>query len=172
MTASNGASRPRRLHHAAWVTKDMEKTRQFYEDVIGIPLVATWAEKNAQTGLEYCHTLFEFGDGSALAFFQWGDEEEHPRDTASPGHVAFECDQATQDAIRARLEAGGYPIRVTDHGYCVSLYASDPNDLRLEFTVDVPDCQDIWESQRKTAHADLKKWLSGDHTVNNDFRPH
>ncbi len=172
MSASKGASRPRRLHHAAWVTRDMEMTRHFYEDVIGIPLVATWAEKNPQTGLEYCHTLFEFEDGSALAFFQWGDQAENPRDENSPGHVAFECNPATQAAIKARLEAAGLLIRVTDHGYCVSLYVHDPNNLKLEFTVDHPDCENIWMNQRKTAHADLKRWLSGDRRVNNDFRAH
>jgi glyoxylase I family protein len=170
MNSGNGSARPRRLHHAASVTRDMEMTRQFYEDVIGIPLVATWAEKNPQTGLEYCHTMFEFGDGSALAFFQWGDQDANPRDTASPGHVAFECDAATQAAIKARLEARGFPIRVTDHGYCVSLYVDDPNDLRLEFNVDHADAAAIAGRQRQTAHADLKRWMSGDRTVNNDFR--
>ncbi len=33
---------PIRLHHNAYVTRDQEKTRQFYEDIIGLPLVATW----------------------------------------------------------------------------------------------------------------------------------
>jgi catechol 2,3-dioxygenase-like lactoylglutathione lyase family enzyme len=32
---------PTRLHHTAYVTRDMEKTRHFYEDLIGLPLVAT-----------------------------------------------------------------------------------------------------------------------------------
>jgi catechol 2,3-dioxygenase-like lactoylglutathione lyase family enzyme len=34
-------SRLRRLHHAAWVTRDQEATRHFYEDIIGLPLAAT-----------------------------------------------------------------------------------------------------------------------------------
>ena len=169
---SDSTSRPRRLHHAAWVTRDMEMTRQFYEDVIGIPLVATWAEKNSQTGVEYCHTFFEFEDGSALAFFQWGDQDENPKDTGSPGHVAFECDADTQTRIKARLEAQGYPVRVTDHGYCRSLYVDDPNDLRLEFTVDHPDYQQVAEDQRETAHARLKDWMAGNRSVNNALRGH
>ena len=37
-TASPG---PTRLHHHATVTDDQEATRRFYEDVIGMPLVAT-----------------------------------------------------------------------------------------------------------------------------------
>ena len=165
-------SRPRRLHHAAWVTRDQEATRHFYEDILGIPLVATWAEKSPATGREYCHTFFTFGDGGALAFFQYADQDEHPVELQSPGHLAFECDADTQQGIKERLEANGYELRVTDHGYCVSLYVTDPNNLRLEFTVDHPDVEQVNTYQRTHAHAALQRWLSGDHTPNNDFRPH
>ena len=165
-------SRPRRLHHAAWVTRDQEATRHFYEDILGIPLVATWAEKSPATGREYCHTFFTFGDGGALAFFQYADQDEQPVELQSPGHLAFECDADTQQGIKERLEANGYELRVTDHGYCVSLYVTDPNNLRLEFTVDHPDVEQINTYQRTYAHATLQRWLAGDHTPNNDFRPH
>lgn len=163
-------SPPRRLHHAAWVTRDQEVTRQFYEDLIGVPLVATWAEKAPTTGREYCHTFYEMGDGSALAFFQWDDQDENPTDLVSPGHVAFECDTDTQERIRERLEAAGYTTRVTDHGYCVSLYVNDPNNLRLEFTVDHEAVEQILAEQRPKAHEALKRWLAGDHTPNNELR--
>ena len=164
-------SRPRRLHHAAWVTRDMEMTRQFYEDVIGIPLTATWTEVGP-TGREYCHTFFEFADGGALAFFQWADQDENPIELESPGHIAFECDAETQDGIKARLEAAGYQLRLTDHGYCLSLYVNDPNNLRLEFTVDHQGLDKIMAHQREHAHADLKRWLAGDHRPNNEMRGH
>jgi glyoxylase I family protein len=167
-----GVRRPRRLHHAAWVTRDQEATRRFYEDVIGLPLVATWAEKSAATGREYCHTFFALGDGGALAFFQYADQDEQPVELTSPGHLAFECDAATQQGIKERLEAAGYPVRVTDHGYCLSLYVTDPSNLRLEFTVDHPDLERIDAEQRAHAHTALRRWLSGDHTPNNDFRSH
>lgn len=119
--ARANVSRPRRLHHAAWVTRDQEATRHFYEDILGLPLVATWAERAPATGREYCHTFFALGDGGALAFFQYADQDEHPVDLNSPGHIAFECDAETQQGIKERLEANSYPVRVTDHGYCVSL---------------------------------------------------
>jgi len=57
-----------------------------------------------------------------------------------------------------------------DHGYCTSLYITDPNGLLLEFTVDHPDVADIDEIRRESAHRDLARWLSGDHTSNNDWR--
>ena len=62
---------PNRLHHTAYVTKDMEATRHFYEDVLGFPLVATWCEKDILFGKErtYIHCFFGIADGSAQAFF-------------------------------------------------------------------------------------------------------
>jgi glyoxylase I family protein len=44
------AKLPKRLHHTAYVTRDMEATRRFYEEVIGLPLVATWSESDELFG--------------------------------------------------------------------------------------------------------------------------
>ena len=33
---------PSRLHHNAYVAKNLELTRRFYEDMMGMPLLATW----------------------------------------------------------------------------------------------------------------------------------
>jgi glyoxylase I family protein len=164
--------RPRRLHHAAWITRDQEATRAFYEDIVGLPMTACWKEKAPATGREYCHTFFEIGDGGAIVFFQWDDQEENPVELKSPGHLALECDAETQQAIKRRLEAAGYETRLTDHGYCVSLYVNDPNNLRLEFTVDHPDMERIYAEHAPKAHQYLREWLSGDHSVNNNVRPH
>ena len=171
---------PIRLHHHATVTDDQEATRAFYEDVIGMPLVATWAEKDMLFGAErtYCHTFFALADGSALAFFQFAD----PADQAlfktdinfTPfRHVALAVDQGTQDAIRKRIHEAGYrepDTFVLDHGYCVSLYITDPNGLIVEFSVDHPDVERINADRRGSAREDLARWLAGDHTSNNTYR--
>src|SRR5438445_10969086 len=34
-----------RLHHNAYVVRDQRVTRHFYEDLIGLPLVACWTER-------------------------------------------------------------------------------------------------------------------------------
>ena len=49
-----------RLHHNAYVTRDMEVTRHFYEDLIRMPVVATWCESDELFGQErtYCHCFF------------------------------------------------------------------------------------------------------------------
>ena len=63
------AKLPTRLHHNAYVSRDLEATREFYEDVIGLPLLATWCEKDVLFGAErtYCHCFFGLGDGGAHA---------------------------------------------------------------------------------------------------------
>src|SRR5207247_2355400 len=79
-------SLPLRLHHHAYVVKDHEANRRFIEDLLGIPLVATWCEKshNAETGeeIEFCHTFFGLADGSALAFFGFADPKMYRRTQA------------------------------------------------------------------------------------------
>jgi len=171
---------PTRLHHTAYVTRDQEKTRRFYEDVIGLPLVATWCESDELFGKvrTYCHTFYAIGDGGALAFFQFEDpsdqEEFGPRMPATPfHHIALQVDADTQKGIEQRIAAAGIKppdTYVLEHGYCRSVYVNDPNGLILEFTLDHPNADRIQEDRRADAHRELKRWLAGDHHSNNTYR--
>jgi catechol 2,3-dioxygenase-like lactoylglutathione lyase family enzyme len=171
---------PFRLHHNAFPTADQEKTRAFYEEVIGLPLVAAWTEVEEfnDMRLRFCHTFFEMADGGALAFFQFADKEYQdqfgPDLPASPfRHIALATDAEMQAAIRDRIADAGIVEPQTferDHGYCYSLYVTDPNGLLLEFTVDAPDSAAINKIRRESAHADLARWLGGDYSSNNKVR--
>jgi glyoxylase I family protein len=171
-------ARPTRLHHYAFVTTDLEKTRSFYEDLIGLTLVATWAEVDHLPTHDrvYCHAFFELADGSALAFFQFEDpDQEIPvaAPTSPFAHIALNCDLQNQQEIHDRLRAAGYTaedVVIKDHGYCTSLYVHDPNGVRLEFTADCDDMPEILVRQKATAHETLRRWLAGDHTSNNELR--
>ena len=174
------ASLPSRLHHTAYVSRDLEATRKFYEDVIGLPLLATWCEKDMLFGAErtYAHCFFGLGDGGALAFFQFaeaGDQEQFgPKMPFSPfHHIALRVDKETQDGIEKRLKEGGFKEPqsfVLEHGYCRSVYVTDPNGMIVEFTMDHPDVEQINKTALGRAHSELKRWLAGDHTSNNTFR--
>jgi hypothetical protein len=59
---------------------------------------------------------------------------------------------------------------VLEHGYCRSLYATDPDGMIVEFTVDRADVEQIAAARKKDAHAELKRWLAGDHHSNNTYR--
>lgn len=170
----------KRLHHNAFVTKDQEATRKFYEDIIGLPLVATWCEADELFGAErvYCHTFFGLDDGSALAFFQFAKDEDQelfdPPLPMSPfRHIALQVESDAQDAIAARLAAAGYTEPATfvlEHGYCKSLYATDPNGLIVELTADHPNAAAINSTRLQDARPELARWLAGDHTSNNTYR--
>jgi glyoxylase I family protein len=171
---------PSRLHHTAYTTKDMEKTRKFYEEVIGLPLVATWSESDSLFGKvrTYCHCFFGLADGGALAFFQFADKRDE-REFSPPiaetpfHHIALKVDKPTQDEIEKRIKAAGYKEPdsfVLEHGYCRSLYIKDPNGMILEFTLDAANADQIAKDRKADAEATLKRWLRGDHTPNNIYR--
>ena len=174
------AKLPSRLHHTAYVTRDLEATRRFYEEIIGLPLVATWCEKDELFGAErtYCHLFFELGDGGALAFFKFADpadeEQFGPKMPFTPfHHIALNVDQQTQAGIEERLAKAGYKppqTFVLEHGYCRSVYVTDPNGMIVEFTLDHPRAGEIARTRRANAHADLRRWMAGDHTSNNTYR--
>ncbi len=182
MTARPLTELPLRLHHQAFAVKDQEVNRKFIEDVLGIPLSATWCERvfRAEVGREvdYCHTFYELADGGALAFFQFADDEAWEKNRAiiqeigGSLHTAFKVTQATFDELQKRCKDHGVAVRTIDHGYCVSMYLKSPDDLKLEFTVDAANIDAITAMRRKDAHSELKRWLAGDRHTNNGDRPH
>ena len=164
---------PARLHHNAWVVEDQERTRAFYEDVIGMPLVQFWIEESPMDGdkLVLSHAFYGMQDGSALAFFCMAEPRFHERfkspSTELFNHVALKVDEATQDGILARIEAAGYKNFQINHGYCKSLYVTDPDGLRLEFTLDAPNLKEIEDYQTNNARDSLKRWTDGHRRSNN-----
>jgi len=171
------SGRPARLHHHAFVVRDQDVTRRFYEEIIGLPLVATWCEEEdfGDGPVAYCHTFYGLADGSALAFFQFAeaaDWERHRRKVAtSPfDHVALAASAETQAAVQHRAKEAGVGSRLIDHGYCRSLYLIDPDGLLLELTVDDAAAVADAPMHREHAHAELARWQTGDRRSNNRYR--
>ena len=166
-----------RLHHHAFVVRDQEVTRRFYEEVVGLPLVATWCEEEDFGGgpTSYCHTFYALADGSALAFFQFADAADYERHrragpTSPFHHVALAASAATQEAVQMRAERANLAASLIDHGYCRSLYLMDPDGLLLELTVDDAAALADASTHRERAHAELARWRAGDHRPNNVYR--
>jgi catechol 2,3-dioxygenase-like lactoylglutathione lyase family enzyme len=172
--------RIQKLHHHAFRTRDMERTRQFWEDILGMPLVGTFVETVdpvTEQPANYIHTFFELGDGSCLAFFQFQEGTYHdptygfqPQDPFDH-HVALEVDGL--EAVRAyekRLNAAGIAVMPIDHGYCNSIYFHDPNGMEVEITTRVAKTAEIMDTARQTAHEVLSKWLTGVTEANNRWR--
>ena len=154
------------LHHFAWRCRDAEETRQFYEDLLGLPLVHVIRKDHVPSTGEFCpyvHIFFRMRDGSHLAFFDLGDRTAalpSPNTPAWVNHIALRvADTDALAAMKKRLEDAGLPvIGVTDHdGYIHSIYFFDPNGFRLELTVEVADAHTVAEFARE-AHAALRAW--------------
>lgn len=169
----------RRFHHHAFRTTDMEKTRAFWEDLVGCPLIGTFVElvdPVTEGPSNYIHTFFELGDGTALAFFQFQEGLYKESDIKGPvdpfdHHIALEVDsKEAVFAFQKKFEDAGVDSMLIDHGYCYSVYVHDPNGMQLELTTKVPNTVEIMEKHAATAHEDLKKWLAGVAVANNEYR--
>jgi glyoxylase I family protein len=125
------------------------------------------------------HSVYSLGDGGALAFFAFADDEVYQKcQAASPAeignfqHVAFKVADDSYDELVSRLKTAGQPVRETDHGYCRSMYCTSPDGLIVEFTVDPADADQIDALRRADAHSELARWVAGDHHTNNELRTH
>jgi catechol 2,3-dioxygenase-like lactoylglutathione lyase family enzyme len=143
--SSNETLRPGRLHHHAFVSRNQEATRRFYEDII-------------------CLAFFQFADAAIT-------ERQAALASTSPfDHVALTATPEIHEAITQRARAAGIDTMLVDHGYCRSLYLRDPDGLIVELTVDDPRATAEAPRRRASARADLARWLAGDHRPNNELR--
>lgn len=167
-TVSTGLSLPvpiRSLHHFAWRCRDSEETRQFYEDLLGLPLVHVIRSDIVPSTGEFCpyvHIFFKMADGSFIAFFDLGDDiaaDPSPNTPNWVNHIALRVD-TTEDllAAKTRLENAGVEVLgVTDHHIINSIYFFDPNGLRVELTT--PTVSDLkMDEYARRAHDDIEDW--------------
>ena len=157
-----GANPVRHIHHHAYACWDSEETRHFYEDILGMPLVATIVLEDPRRtdGSMYCHTFFEIADGSVLAFFEHTSLFHPKRFTARSGFhrkVTLEVEgDATVRQFKRKLDAAGVANTLIDHGASLSLRFDDPNGLTLELMTETSQYE---QRSRPSAHSDLQQWL-------------
>jgi len=81
------------VHHLAMVCKDMERTVDFYTNVMGMPLTKGFdLEGYGQ------HFFFDMGNGSELAFFWFNDAHEAAPGIASAGNIVGRAGQTISSA--------------------------------------------------------------------------
>lgn len=163
----------KRLYHYSFPCRDGEETRAFYEDVLGMPLVACMqSDKVPSTGeyRPYAHFFFGMADGSYLAFFDLGRNETPIPSPNTPDwvmHFAMEVDTVEQVlAYRDRLKKTNIKTTdIVDHGFINSIYFYDPNGLRLEITARVDKPGEL-DEMAATAHSRLSAWTKKKATLN------
>ena len=132
------------FHHLAFATNDLDATHAFYTDVMGFTLVKAVANLTPDGGWAK-HVFYDTGDGELLAFWDLHDDAI-PAFNASiseglglpawVNHVAFSArDLDDLEARKQRLVERGQVVAEIDHGWCRSIYVTDPNRILVEFCV-------------------------------------
>ena len=137
--------------HIGLSTLDLDKTRAFYEGVLGFkPVVADTI--TIEEGGHLRHMFFDVGGGQLIAFLEPNGVPDIPakydaginRGLGVPAgfyHFAFEAG-STVALAQKRDELRGKGVETTeivDHGWARSIYFKDPNGISLEYCCVVGD---------------------------------
>jgi catechol 2,3-dioxygenase-like lactoylglutathione lyase family enzyme len=133
------------FHHVALATRNLAATHRFYTEVMGFKVVkVVVAPTPEETGWAR-HVFYDTGDGEMIAFWDIHDAEIEAGPwtgdlskviglPAWVNHVAF--DAPTLDDLEARKQhwrEHGLTVLEIDHAFCTSIYATDPNEILVEF---------------------------------------
>jgi catechol 2,3-dioxygenase-like lactoylglutathione lyase family enzyme len=132
------------FQHVALATRDIDATHRFYTEVMGFTLVKAVVAPTPNGGWAR-HAFYDTGDGM-IAFWDLHDPKMVDFDPAiSTGlglepwvnHVAFGARDLDEiEARKQRWLDAGYDVVEIDHGFCVSVYANDPNGILVEWCTD------------------------------------
>lgn len=117
------------LDHVAIGVRDLERSRLFYEDVLGLE----------RTHEEWDVPVVMSASGTGIALFP---KELHPSSTpddAEPQairvlHIAFRLDRDGFDDARGALARMGVAAHFSDHQISHSVYLQDPDGHQIELT--------------------------------------
>lgn len=165
-TSKSPLKRLGNIHHAAYGCRDAEQTCWFYEDVLGLELMASfWAEKAPGTDEEtpFMHLFFKMGDGNFIAFFdapEITEVEWLKRKHSFVMHVAFEVDDeeamlAWQKEINAKGVSCLGPV---DHGFVKSVYMYDPNGIQVEITCKTDRYDELMGHEKQESRENIIEW--------------
>jgi len=160
--------------HVGLSTLDLDKTREFYEKVLGFKVVIADTIKISEGGA-IRHIFFDTGRDQLLAFMEPRGVPGVPMEYAAginrglgvPAafyHFAFEAGSppALEDKRRELIAKGVEVTDVVDHGWAKSIYFKDPNGMSLEycclvrnFTADDATMQERFEISIKALGLDM-----------------
>jgi catechol 2,3-dioxygenase-like lactoylglutathione lyase family enzyme len=132
------------FHHVAITTKDLDATHRFYTQAMGFELAKVEAAPTPTPEDGWArHLFYDTGNGEMLAVWDLHDPIfDGYQPEISPGvglpswanHIAFDAiDRDDLDAKLKRWRDYGLDCVRIDHGWCVSIYADDPNGITVEF---------------------------------------
>lgn len=166
----------RGIHHLALNTEDMKMTIDFWTRVMGMPLVhalrvppgvGTGAGNRGNPPFENLrHYFFDAGGDTMVAFFELprGAMPAVDRNAvAAMQHCSFTTIKTQFDVLYQRLQDEGVPVigPIPVGAQTWSIYFLDPNGIRLEYSWQEDDGDDVqvvqrWTQTREEALAELR----------------
>jgi glyoxylase I family protein len=129
--AERPPSSARGLHHLALICSDVERTIQFYQGLLGFPLVELIENRDYPGST---HLFFDVGHGNLLAFFDFPGLGLQPAVEAIGGvqHLAISVEPRRLEELKARFDADGTAYLGPDRGLTTSIYVKDPDGIQIE----------------------------------------
>lgn len=126
------ASSARGVHHTAIICADVERTVQFYQELLEFPLTELF-ENRDYPGSN--HFFFDIGNGNLLAFFDFPGLGVGPYAEVLGGlhHLAISVPADNWARLKDKLDAAGVEY-VHESG--TSIYFRDPDGTRVELISD------------------------------------
>jgi catechol 2,3-dioxygenase-like lactoylglutathione lyase family enzyme len=133
------------FHHIALATRDLAATHRFYTEVMGFKVVKVVVAPTPEESGWAKHVFYDTGNGELIAFWEIHDAEiEAGRWTGDlskviglpqwVNHVAFDAPTLEDlEGRKQRWREHGLTVAEIDHGFCTSIYATDPNEILVEF---------------------------------------
>ena len=130
--AERPATNGRGIHHTALISSDVERTIEFYQDLLGFPLTEL-IENRDYPGSS--HFFFDVGNGNAVAFFDLPGLDLGPYAEVLGGlhHLALSVAPERWSVIKDKLDEAGVKYLLESK---TSIYLSDPDGARVELISD------------------------------------
>ena len=116
---------PKGFHHIGVATLDLDRTRDFYENILGFPAVRCDTIRLTDGG-QIRHIFLDTGRDQLLAFMEL-------RNIPGIGEFDAGTEAALEEKRQALLAKGVKVSPVIDHDWAKSIYFKDPNGIQLEF---------------------------------------
>ena len=125
----------RGIHHAALICSDVEKTIEFYQGLLGFPLVELVENRDYKGS---SHFFFDLGNQTLLGFFDFPGLGLEPGIEAIGGvqHIAISVPRDRWERLRDVLDGAGVKYAGPDLGIEESMYLKDPDGIQIELLSD------------------------------------
>ena len=129
------------VNHLAFITRDIDKTIEFYTQVIRLKMLRVRAMDNDPQSTQ---VFFDMGRGELLAFLRLNNVNE-PAKVGKGGyhHGALTVTREQYAAVEKRLKERNVAYTTISHEILDTITLTDPNGITLELSVWNIDPKDV-----------------------------